>query len=115
MKNSLNVDVPSDAMGCMQDVHWSVGAIGYFPSYSLGAMMAAQFYETAKGQIDDLEGKISRGDFAPLREWLQEKIHSVGSLYASPDELLKTVTGKELDPKIYVNYLKNKYSELYAF
>mmetsp|Transcript_28090 Transcript_28090/g.39231 ORF Transcript_28090/g.39231 Transcript_28090/m.39231 type:complete len:246 (-) Transcript_28090:104-841(-) len=114
MKASLDIDVPSNAMGCLQDVHWSVGAIGYFPSYSLGAMMAAQFYEAAKKAIPDLEEQIAKGNFTPLKAWLNENIHSVGSLYESPDELLTVVTGKPLDTGIYMKYLREKYSELYS-
>jgi carboxypeptidase Taq len=76
-------------------------------------MMAAQLFETAEKQIPDLRGKLSRGEFAPLREWLRTNVHETGSLYASPDELLTAVTGKPLDPQIYVDYLKKKYSELY--
>lgn len=113
MKESLNVIVPSDAKGCLQDIHWSFGALGYFPTYSLGAMMAAQLFETAQAEIPDLKGKISRGEFKPLREWLREKIHKVGSKYGSLDELLIAVTGKPLDPYIYTNYLKKKYYKLY--
>lgn len=113
MKESLNVNVPSDAKGCLQDIHWSFGALGYFPTYSLGAMMAAQLFETAQAEIPDLKGKISRGEFKPLREWLREKIHKVGSKYGSLDELLIAVTGKPLDPYIYTNYLKKKYYKLY--
>ena len=113
MKESLNVDVPSDAKGCLQDIHWSFGALGYFPTYSLGAMMAAQLFEQAETEIPDLKVKISQGEFKPLREWLREKIHKVGSKHNSLDELLMEVTGKPLDPYIYTNYLKKKYYKLY--
>eukprot|EP00466_Bigelowiella_natans_P004101 jgi/Bigna1/57304/fgenesh1_pm.9_\ len=115
MKESLDIDVPSNAMGCLQDVHWSVGAIGYFPSYSLGAMMAAQFYEAAKKAIPDLEEQIAKGNFSPLKTWLNENVNPhVGSLDESPDELLTVVTGKPLDTAIYMKYLREKYSELYS-
>lgn len=113
MKESLNVIVPSDAKGCLQDIHWSFGALGYFPTYSLGAMMAAQLFEQAEIEIPDLKTKISQGEFKPLREWLREKIHKVGSKHSSLDELLLEVTGKPLDPYIYTNYLKKKYYKLY--
>jgi len=114
MKRSLGVSVPSDADGVMQDVHWNVGAIGYFPSYTLGAMMAVQFYNEAKKQIPDLESKISKGEFGPLKDWLNQKVHQVGSLYASPDELLIAVTGKPLDAGCFMEYLQEKYSKLYS-
>ena len=90
-----------------------IGALGYFPSYSLGAMMAAQLFVTAEDSIPELRDKISKGDFKPLREWLRTNVHEVGSLYASPDELLTAITKKPLDPKIYVNYLEKKYKSLY--
>ena len=75
--------------------------------------MAAQFYETAKKEIPGLEDHIARGEFGPLKDWLNENVHSVGSLYDSPDDLLKVVTGKPLDPDVYVEYLKEKYTDLY--
>lgn len=89
------------------------GAIGYFPSYTLGAMIAAQLFETAELAIPDMRGKISRGEFAPIREWLRTNVHEVGSLHASPDELLIAVTGKPLDPQIYLRYIESKYKPLY--
>jgi len=113
MKQLLNVDVPSDAKGCLQDIHWSMGALGYFPSYTLGAMIAAQLLEKVEKEIPDVREKIKRGEFHVLRDWLRVNIHEVGSLYASPDELLRVVTGKPLDPAVYVNYIKNKYGDLY--
>ena len=76
-------------------------------------MMAAQLFEAAEVAIPGLRGKIAKGEFEPLREWLRENVHKKGSLYASPDELLREVTGKPLDPEVYVDYLKNKYAKLY--
>jgi carboxypeptidase Taq len=76
-------------------------------------MMAAQLFETAEKQIPDLRGKLRRGEFQPLREWLRTNVHETGSLYASPDELLTAVTGKPLDPMVYIGYLKKKYEALY--
>eukprot|EP01035_Chromulina_nebulosa_P019725 gene19725-25653_t len=113
IKESLNIDVPNDAKGVLQDIHWSGGAFGYFPSYSLGAMIAAQLFETAEKEIPDLRVKISKGEFHILREWLRKKIHEKGSLYASFDELLVSSTGRPLDPNIYIRYLENKYKKLY--
>ncbi len=75
--------------------------------------MAAQIFDAAEIQIPDIREKIKAGEFGPIRRWLRENIHEVGSLYASPDELLTAVTGKPLDPEIYVRYLENKYKELY--
>jgi len=126
MKSLLNVDVVKDegrreggvegkgnAKGCLQDVHWAVGALGYFPSYTLGAMMAAQLYAQAKTEIENLEGEIEKGHFKVLREWLREKVHVRGSVCESMDELLMSVTGEPLNPTYFVNYLKEKYGELY--
>jgi len=87
--------------------------MGYFPTYSLGAMYAAQIYLCAKENIPDLENKLSRGEFLELKEWLNEKIHKLGSLYASGDELMIAVTGKPLDPQVFLSYLKNKYYAIY--
>ena len=116
MKTFLDVDVPDDANGPLQDIHWSFGAIGYFPSYTLGAIMAAQIFDAAKAAIPDLEAKVAAGDFAPLRAWLGDEIHAVGSLYASPDELLAKVTGGSsgIDPKPFLAYLTAKYAALYG-
>lgn len=113
MKEYLNVSPPSDAQGCLQDVHWSAGLFGYFPTYTLGAMSAVQIYETAKEQLPSLEEDISVGNFKPLKEWLNKNIHSLGSLYPTADDLLIAVTGKPLDPQVFLRYLKEKYSKIY--
>ena len=114
MKERLDVDVSDDASGVLQDIHWSFGAVGYFPSYTLGAIMAAQIYAAAEDKLPGLSEKISKGEFAPLREWLRTEIHEVGSTYASPDDLLRSVTGDGIDPKPFLDYLRAKYSELYG-
>ena len=113
MENYLGVKPSNDSEGCLQDIHWSGGAFGYFPTYSLGAMYAAQIYMCANEHIPNLEEKISKGEFKELKEWLNERIHKLGSLYANGDELLQAVTGKILDPKIFISYLKNKYYKIY--
>lgn len=113
MKSYLGTVPPNDALGCLQDIHWSGGAMGYFPTYTLGAMYAAQIYQTAAEAIPDLEASLAKGEFTPLRKWLNEKIHRVGSLPPSGDALMVQVTGKPLDPQIYLGYLRRKYSELY--
>lgn len=109
----LGVAPPSDKEGCLQDIHWSDGSFGYFPTYTLGAMFACQFYQAAAKEIPDLEGKIAVGDFAPLKAFLAEKIHKVGSLHPSADELCMAVTGDKLKPQVFVDYLTHKYSDLY--
>ncbi len=115
MKDDLGVNVPDDARGCLQDIHWSFGAVGYFPSYTLGAIMAVQIFNAAKADLGDaeLKAQIARGEFAPLREWLREKVHRVGSVYASPDELLTSIAGTPVSPRPFLEYLTAKYSELY--
>ena len=115
MKDDLGVDVPDDAQGCLQDIHWSFGAVGYFPSYTLGAIMAVQIFNAAKADLGDaaLKAQIAKGDFGTLREWLREKVHAVGSVHASPDELLTTICGEPVSPKPFLDYLHAKYSELY--
>lgn len=105
----------NDAEGCLQDVHWSAGALGYFPTYSLGAMYACQIYECAKKELGGakLEDGIAQGDFAPLKKWLNEKIHASGSFHRNGDELMIAVTGKPLDPAVFLNYLRTKYTFIY--
>lgn len=117
MKEYLGIDVPSDAKGVLQDVHWACGAIGYFPSYTMGAMIAAQIYATAKSKIPNLESEFTKGEtgFCTLKKWLNENVHELGSLYASPDELLKVVTGEALNPKYFLEYLTEKYRGIYGF
>lgn len=114
MKEYLGVDVPGDAQGVLQDIHWNgMGAFAYFPTYTLGAMAATQIFETAKEQLPDLDADIRAGNFKPLREWLRENVHELGSLYETADDLLVKVTGKPLDPSIFVSYLKSKYWTIY--
>ena len=89
------------------------GAFGYFPSYTLGAMYACQFYKTLLREQPDTEKNISEGNFAPIKEWLNEKIHRQGRFY-TPQELVQHVTGESLNPDYFIAYLKNKYSEIYG-
>jgi len=102
----------SDAVGCMQDIHWSAGLIGYFPTYALGNMYAAQFFNQAAADLGDLNAHFAEGDFDPLRDWLREKIHRRGRLFR-PGELLNVVTGESLDSKPLTSHLRSKYAPLY--
>ncbi|KAG2426831.1 hypothetical protein HXX76_012882 [Chlamydomonas incerta] len=113
MQSYLGATPPSDAKGCLQDVHWSAGLFGYFPTYTLGAMYATQIYAAAAKDLPGLEDQIRAGDFAPLKSWLNAKIHKLGSLHASGDELMTAATGGPLDPAVFLTYLNTKYSELY--
>jgi Zn-dependent M32 family carboxypeptidase len=121
MVSDLGVHIDDDAQGCLQDIHWSFGAVGYFPSYTLGALMATQIFNAAcadpdLGGVDgqQLRHQISRGEFVPLREWLREKVHRVGSIHASPDELLQTICGESVSPQPFLAYLRSKYGVLYG-
>jgi carboxypeptidase Taq len=109
MKDYLGVDVPDDAHGVLQDMHWSVGYIGYFPTYQLGNVASVQIWERARDDLGELEEQFARGEFSPLREWLREHVYRHGGKYP-PRELLQRVTGSELDPEPYLEYLRTKFA-----
>lgn len=111
-KQYLGVDVPDNKRGCLQDVHWSFGLVGYFPTYTLGNLYAAQFWETINAQIPDLSARISRGDFAPLKAWLNTNIHAHGMHYRAAD-LCKLLTGKPLSADPLMRHLEGKLLPLY--
>lgn len=113
MKGLLGITPPDDARGCLQDIHWSQGTFGYFPTYSLGNLYAAQFWDQAGKEMPGLSERISRGDLLPLREWLRAKIHSQGMRYRA-GELLKVVTGQELSHEPFVRYLNGKFGAMYG-
>ena len=108
----MNITVPDDKNGCLQDVHWSHGSFGYFPTYSLGSFYAAQFFEQAKNEIPGLSDSIAGGASTDLLRWLREKIHSKGRYYTS-EELCKSVTGTGLEINSFKGYLLDKYSSIY--
>lgn len=108
MKDLLGIVPPDDRRGCLQDIHWPSGAWGYFPSYTLGAMTAAQLYDAARNRVDGLEIAIARGDFRPLTGWLCDNVHSWGS-YRSTDALLTEATGRPLDAGVYKAHLRRRY------
>ncbi|EJK47786.1 hypothetical protein THAOC_33477 [Thalassiosira oceanica] len=112
MKDFLDVEVTEDSKGCLQDIHWSMGAIGYFPTYLLGAMMSAQLHHYCTKDLD-VGVLVAKGEFKEIREWLTNKIHKHGKRYKSLDDLLLAETGEILNPKYFVEYLTKKYSELY--
>ncbi|MEM5789406.1 MAG: carboxypeptidase M32 [Syntrophobacteraceae bacterium] len=112
MQRYLGITPPDHTSGVMQDVHWSGGSIGYFPSYALGNIYAAQFYDKAARDLGDPEHTFASGDFSSFLGWFREKIHSEGSRYL-PRSLVKAATGEELDPKYLIGYLNRKYGELY--
>lgn len=108
MHEYLGITPETDTIGVLQDVHWAGGLIGYFPTYTLGNLYAAQFYATLKKEIPDIEERIARGDMMTLRNWLKEKIHKYGRT-ETPLEILKRVTGEDLNPDYFINYIKTKY------
>lgn len=110
-KEYLNIEVSSDKEGILQDIHWSHGSFGYFPTYSLGSFYAAQFYEKAKTDIRDLDKMLEEGNCAPLLQWLRSNIHLHGRKYY-PNELCKIVTGSELSLEPFMNYVNKKYSSI---
>jgi len=113
-KKYFGIEIDSDSNGCLQDVHWSSGLIGYFPTYSLGNLMSAQFFAKALEDMPDLYEQFERGELLKLREWLRVNIHQHGTRYRAP-ELLKRVTGQELSYKPLVDYMYAKYSDIYGF
>jgi carboxypeptidase Taq len=112
MKEYLDIVPTTDAEGVLQDVHWSLGAFGYFPTYTLGNLYAVQFYDQARMEIPHLEDEISAGQLLILRRWLGQKIHRWGRMF-TPERLAQRVTGVSLTPEPYLQYIERKYSELY--
>ena len=108
----LGLTPKNDREGVLQDVHWSDGAFGYFPSYCIGNMMAAQLWYHVLGLRPDLEEDFGRGDFSWLLSWLRENIHAQGKRYDTL-ELVKRVTDEPLTPKYLMQYLKERYGALY--
>ncbi|MEZ6092280.1 MAG: carboxypeptidase M32 [Pirellulaceae bacterium] len=109
----LGITPPNDADGVLQDVHWSAGLIGYFPTYTLGNLYAAQRFHAAEESLGDLHAMFSKGQFDPLRQWLHDRIHRHGRVY-TPAELIKNATGKAITSQPLIDYLKSKFSRLYA-
>ena len=105
--------VPNDSQGCLQDIHWSAGLLGYFPTYALGNMYAAQFFNAARRDLGDLDQLFAAGKFRPLKEWLNEKIHKHGKRYPAR-RLVEVVTGEPLSHQPLIDHLNQKFSELYA-
>ncbi len=108
----LGIQSPTDSDGVLQDVHWSAGLIGYFPTYSLGNLYAAQFFEKAEQDLGDLQAMFRRGDFRSLREWLRANIHSQGRRYSAA-ELARRVTGSPLSHDALMRHLRGKFGPLY--
>ncbi|KAF9908733.1 hypothetical protein EC991_009543 [Linnemannia zychae] len=113
MKEYLGLEVTEDRVGCLQDTHWAIGLIGYFPTYTLGSMYAIHIFNAAKEAIPDLDDHLAKGDLLVLKEWLNKNIHQQGSLKESGDDLILALTGKLLDISLFVKYLNDKYTDIY--
>ncbi len=113
MQEYLGIVPPNDRLGVLQDVHWSAGLIGYFPTYALGNLVSAQLWEVIRRDLPDLESRIARGEFADLLAWLREKIHQHGAKF-EPQDLVQRVTGSPITPEPYLRYLTAKYGEIYG-
>jgi carboxypeptidase Taq len=109
----LNIEVPDDTHGCLQDVHWSLGALGYFPTYTLGNLYSAQIFEAAKAGLPGLDDDFANGRFERLREWLKTNIHEHGRRY-TPSALCERITGRPLSADPLMHYLEGKYATVYS-
>ena len=112
MQEYLGVTPPNNRLGPLQDIHWSTGYIGSFPTYTIGNVMSAQFYEAAGRQVPAFEDALARADYRPLLDWLTENIYRHARTY-SPDELLRRATGSPLTVQPYIKYLERKYFDLF--
>lgn len=112
-RDYLGIDPPNDAEGCLQDIHWSGGMLGYFPTYALGNMYAAQLFNAARRDLGDLDAMFARGDFGPLKGWLNENVHRRGMQY-SAGRLVEVVTGEQLSPEPLLAHLKSRFEPLYG-
>jgi carboxypeptidase Taq len=112
MNEYLGIRPDTDAEGCLQDIHWSHGSFGYFPTYSLGSVLAAQLYASAESDIDDLDGRIEAGEFDPLHDWLTTNVHRHGKRYTTPD-LIEEATGEAFTADYFLDHVNAKYGALY--
>jgi carboxypeptidase Taq len=110
MEQRLGIRPANDLEGCLQDIHWAVGSFGYFPSYALGAVIAAQLYESLRSDVPNLEEQIAHGEFSGLFGWLRTHVHGLGAK-VTVNELMKTATGKTLSAASFVRYVESKYLE----
>ena len=113
MQDLLGITPPSNADGCLQDIHWSLGAFGYFPTYSLGTLMSVQLWNAAERDLGDLTPQLAAGTFAPLLDWLRTHIHRWGRTRTAGD-ILRDATGSDLDAAPWLAYAREKYSALYG-
>ena len=114
MQELFGITPPGDQMGCLQDIHWAAGLVGYFPTYALGNLYATQFFMIFAKEHPDWAKRVQKGELPFIRRWLKENIHSKGRMF-SAEQLCKKITKKALSEDAYVNYLAEKYSEIYHF
>jgi carboxypeptidase Taq len=112
MQDYLGITPPNDALGCLQDVHWSGASFGYFPTYALGTILSAQLMDTARRDVSGLDGQLAAGNFSGLLGWLRSNIHSRGSRYL-PAELVQRVCGEPAQSASYLAYLRGKFRDVY--
>ena len=112
MKKDLGLTVTEDRLGCLQDIHWSMGAIGYFPTYTLGNLYAGQMWEKINADIPDLDGRMTKGDYTALLDWLRANVHSLGRLHTAP-KLCEHITGAPLSHEPLVRHLETKLRAIY--
>jgi len=113
MEEYLGVTPENPAKGVLQDVHWAAGLVGYFPTYTIGNVLSAQFFEQATKAHPGIPGMMGRGEFGALLGWLRENVYRHGRRY-DPDELVERATGRPLDTTPYLRYLRSKFGELYG-
>lgn len=113
VRRDLGIEVPDDRRGCLQDIHWSMGAIAYFPTYTLGNLYAAQLWEAIHDALPGLDDRMREGDFTPLLGWLRENVHRHGRLHTAP-EICRRATGRPLSPEPLLRYLEGKLRPLYG-
>ncbi len=109
----LGIEVPDDARGVLQDVHWAAGVFGYFPTYSLGNVIAAQIWDVARSDLPDLDGQIASGEFVPLRDWLRDRLYRHGAKF-TPKEMIERLVGDPIDVGPYLRQLRERAAEIYG-
>jgi carboxypeptidase Taq len=112
MEEYLGIRPDTDAEGCLQDIHWSRSNFGYFPTYSLGSVMAAQLDAALRRDVEDVDGLVRAGDFDPIHDWLTENVHRHGKRYET-DDLVQEATGESFTADYFVDYATEKYGRLY--
>ena len=112
MRRDLGLRITDDSQGCLQDIHWSLGSLAYFPTYTLGNLYAAQFWEAIRAEIDELDAELARGEFGALADWLRRKIHVHGRRYPA-ERLCREITGRPLGHEALIRHLRAKFTEIY--